>query len=93
MKKISTLGIDLAKNVFQLHGVDSLGKTVIRKSVRRSQLIEFIANLPVCLIGMEACSGSSYWARKFNKMGHTAKRMSSKVLHFYPLQNQIWHNC
>lgn len=88
MKKISTLGIDLAKNVFQLHGVDSLGKTVIRKSVRRSQLIEFIAKLPVCLIGMEACSGSSYWARKFNKMGHTAKLMSPQFVKPYVKSNK-----
>ena len=57
--KITTVGIDLAKNVFQLHGIDELGKTVIKKKLQREQMTEFFVNLPACLIGMEACSGAS----------------------------------
>ncbi|STX37320.1 Uncharacterised protein [Legionella feeleii] len=60
---IRLLGIDLAKNVFQLHGVDTTGKKVLKKRIERAGLIEFIATLPKCLIVMEACGGSNYWAR------------------------------
>lgn len=67
MKKVSTLGIDLAKNVFQLHGNDEHGKTVLKKKLSRSQLKSFIVNLEPCLIGMEACSGSHYWAESLRK--------------------------
>ena len=63
MKEISVLGIDLAKDVFQLHGVDKAGKAVLKKKLRRSELKEFIVNLKQCIIGMEACGGSHYWAR------------------------------
>lgn len=61
MKNISTLGIDLAKHVFQLHGVNKSGKAVLKKRLNRSELKEFVANLPACLIVMEACSGSHAW--------------------------------
>lgn len=56
MSDVTTIGIDLAKNVFQIHGVDKRGKAVLRKQLRRDQVAEFFANLPVCLIGMEACA-------------------------------------
>lgn len=62
--EIKTLGIDLAKRVFQLHGVDAKGKVVLKKRISRKALPSFIANLPSCTIGMESCSGSNYWARK-----------------------------
>ena len=58
MDEITTIGIDLAKNVFQFHGVDADGKVVLRCQLRRSQVLEFCANLPDCLIGMEACAGA-----------------------------------
>ncbi|GAW47358.1 hypothetical protein PDPJ_3_00179 [Photobacterium damselae subsp. piscicida] len=58
-----TVGIDLAKNVYQVHGVDSHGKTVLKQKTKRNQLTAFFANKPPCLIGMEACSGAHYWAR------------------------------
>ena len=73
---ISVLGIDLAKNSFQLHGVDEKGKAVLKKSISREKLAVFIANLPSCLIGMEACSSSHYWARKFKSYGHEVKLIS-----------------
>ena len=58
--KVTTVGIDLAKNVFQLHGVNELGKTVFKKQLRRDQVAAFFVNLPACLIGMEACGGAHY---------------------------------
>lgn len=77
---ISVLGIDLAKNVFQLHGVDTTGKKVLKKRIERAGLIEFIATLPKCLIVMEACGGSNYWARVFQKYGHAVKLISPQFV-------------
>src|SRR5688500_16790804 len=65
MDKITTVGIDLAKNVFSVHGVDALGKAVLRRTVRRGELESVVATLPACVIGMEACSGAHEWARRF----------------------------
>ncbi len=76
---ITTLGIDLAKNLFHLHGVDERGKEVLKKRVTRSNLEAYIANLPPCLIGMEACGGANYWARKFIQWGHDVKIMSQTL--------------
>ena len=70
MEKITTAGIDLAKHVFSLHGVDATGRVVLRKTVRRDQLEVAVAALPSCLIGMEACSGAHAWARRFTRHGH-----------------------
>jgi len=61
--KITTVGIDLAKNVFQVHGVDERGKVVLRRQLRREQMVEFFVRLPPCLIGMEACGSAHHWAR------------------------------
>ena len=69
--KVTTLGIDLAKSIFQLHGVDEQGKVVFQKRVSRSKLLETVAQLPPCLIGMEACASAQYWAREFQKLGRT----------------------
>ena len=71
---ILTVGIDLAKNVFAVHGVDKTGNpALVRHEVPRSKLLDLIANLPPCLIGMEACSGAHQWAREFAKFGHTLR--------------------
>lgn len=86
--KVTTLGIDLAKDVFQLHGVDSHGKTVLQKKLGRKQLPLFLAQLPPCLIGMEACSGSHYWARTFQGMGHTVRLMHAKYVKPYVKTNK-----
>lgn len=75
MNEVSLLGIDLAKNVFQIHGIDRSGKVVLRKKLNRKQLITFVANIPKCTIAMEACGGSHYWARKFRDMGHEVKQI------------------
>jgi transposase len=76
MEKITTVGIDLAKNVFSLHGVDANGKVVLRRTVRRAELVRLVASLPACVIGMEACSGSHAWARQFEPFGHTVRLMA-----------------
>ena len=78
---IVTIGIDLAKNVFAVHGVDEDGKPVLTNaSVSRAKLPLMIAQLPPCLIGIEACSGAHYWARKFEEYGHTVKLMAPKFV-------------
>ena len=77
---ITTLGIDIAKNVFQLHGVDSRGKSVLKKRLSRDKLVSFVANLPPCEIVMEACGGSNYWHRKFTLHGHTVKLISPQYV-------------
>ncbi|PTQ93001.1 hypothetical protein C8K18_11825 [Paraburkholderia sp. GV068] len=74
--QITTIGIDLAKNVFQVHGANERGKTVLRKQLRREKFVEFFANLPTCLIGMEACGSSHHWARKLQALGHTVRLMA-----------------
>ena len=88
MKNATTLGIDLAKNVFQLHGADARGKKVLSRRVQRSKLLEHIANMPPCLIGMEACGGSHCWARKFREFGHTVKMMSPQFVKPYVKSNK-----
>ena len=80
MEQITTVGIDLAKNVFSLHGVDGGGKPVFRRMVRRERLVETIAALPPCLIGMEACSGAHEWGRRFQRYGHRVKLMAPKFV-------------
>ena len=69
MEQITTVGIDLAKRVFALHGVDAVGSVVLRRTVRREQLMEVVAGLPPCRIGMEACAGAHEWARRFAMLG------------------------
>jgi transposase len=76
MSEITTVGIDLAKNVFQIHAVDEHGRAVLNKSFRRKQIAEFFANRPPCRIGMEACASAHYWARKPTSFGHTVKLMA-----------------
>ncbi|WP_276968315.1 IS110 family transposase, partial [Metallibacterium scheffleri] len=86
--KITTVGIDLAKNVFQLHGVDRHGKTVLRKQIKRDQMAVFFANLPTCLIGMEACGSAHHWARKLQGMGHTVRLMAPQFVKPYVKTNK-----
>jgi transposase len=88
MKNITVLGIDLAKNSFQLHGINAEGKVALRKKVSRSQLSSFIANLPQCLIGMEACGGANFWAREFIGYGHDVKLISPQFVKPYVKSNK-----
>jgi transposase len=73
--QITTIGIDVAKTVFQLHANDANGKTVVRKRLRRGEVLSFFAGLERCLIGMEACATSHHWARELAKFGHALKLM------------------
>ena len=83
MKEITTVGVDLAKSVFTIHGVDAAGRTVLRKTVRREKLLELIAALPPCLIGMEACGGAHEWARQFERHGHRVGIMMARFVAAY----------
>ena len=78
--KITTIGIDLAKNVFQIHGVDERGKVVLKKALKRAQMLSFFANLSPCLIGMEACGSAHYWARKLQELGYNVKLMAPQFV-------------
>ena len=87
------VGIDLAKNVFAVHGVDEHGKAVlVRPSVARAKLHELIAGLPACTIGMEACSGAHHWARLFVQHGHTVRLMAPKFVAPYRMSGKRGKN-
>ena len=73
--QITTIGLDLAKSIFQVHGVDATGQVVVRKSLRRSQMLAFFTKLAPCLVGMEACGTSHHWARELIKLGHEVRLM------------------
>ncbi|WP_298627066.1 transposase [uncultured Legionella sp.] len=77
---INVLGIDIAKNIFQLHGADKNGKKLLKKRIERTQLTEYVANLPQCTIVMESCGGSNYWARVFQRYGHIVKLISPQFV-------------
>jgi transposase len=80
---ISTIGIDLAKNVFQVHGVDAQGDVVVVRKLRRAQVVAFFAKVPVCLIGMEACATAHHWARELTKLGHTVRLLPPAYVKAY----------
>ena len=71
--QIQTIGIDLAKNVFQVHGVDEQGEIIVARQLRRKQVIPFLTKIEPCLIGMEACATAHHWARELTKFGHTVR--------------------
>jgi transposase len=79
----NTIGVDLAKNVFQVHGVDSTGKVVITRQLRRKQVLDFFSKLPGCLVGMEACGTGHHWAREISKLGHTVRLMPPSYVKGY----------
>jgi transposase len=85
---ITTLGIDLAKNVFQLHGVDEAARAKLRKRLSRGRLLGYLANLEPCVIGIEACTGAHYWAREMGKLGHTVRIMSPQYVKPYIKSNK-----
>jgi transposase len=86
--KITTIGIDLAKEVFQIHGVNQCGKAVLRKQLKRSEMAKYFTNLPPCLIGMEACGSAHHWARKLEGYGHTVKLMAPQFVKPYVKTNK-----
>jgi transposase len=88
MKEVSTIGLDLGKNVFQVHGIDGLGETMIRRQLRRGQVLPFFKRLPPCLVGMEACATSHYWAREISALGHDVRMMPARYVKPYVKRNK-----
>jgi transposase len=86
--QITTIGFDIAKNVFQVHGIDAAEKVVVRKQLRRGQVMKFFEALPPCLVGMEACATAHYWARELTKLGHEVRLMPAKDVKAYVKRNK-----
>jgi transposase len=86
--QITTIGLDIAKNVFQVHGIDGSEKVVVRKQLRRSQVLTFFKALSPCLVGMEACATAHYWARELTKLGHEVRLMPAKDVKAYVRRNK-----
>ena len=85
---VSRIGVDLAKTVFQLHGVDRQEQVTLRRQLRRQQMLDFFRKLPPCLVGMEACSSAHYWARELGKLGHTVKLIAPQFVKPYVKSNK-----
>jgi transposase len=75
MQTITTIGLDIAKSVFQVHGVDAAGQVVVRRQLKRRSVLAFFQRLPPCLVGIEACASSHYWSRELRALGHTIRLM------------------
>ena len=88
MEQIITIGLDIAKNVFQVHGVDENGKIAVRRQLKRRRVLAFFAKLPSCLVGMEACATSHYWAREIEKLGHEVRMMPPRYVKPYVKRNK-----
>ena len=86
--QVTTIGLDIAKNVFQVHGIDAAEKVAVRKQLRRGRMLAFFKALPPCLIGMEACATSHYWARELTKLGHQVRLMPAKDVKAYVKRNK-----
>ena len=78
--KVATIGLDIAKHVFQLHGVDEQGNVALRRRLRRDEVAPFFANLSACRVGLEACGGAHYWARRLSTLGHTARLIAPQFV-------------
>ena len=88
MEKISTIGLDIAKNVFQVHAIDETGKIVVQRRLKRRQVLSFFEKHPPCLIGLEACATSHYWAREIEKLGHEVRLMPPRYVKPYVKRNK-----
>jgi transposase len=86
--QVTTIGLDIAKNVFQVHGVDQHGVLVLRKRLSRGKVLAFFANLPHCVVGLEACGGAHYWARELAKLGHEVRLMPPQYVRPYVKTNK-----
>jgi hypothetical protein len=83
MGEVTTIGLDIAKSVFQIHGVDAGGAVVIRRRITRAKLLEFFASLPACLVGIEACPTAHYWSRRLQALGHTVRLLPPSYVKAY----------
>src|SRR6266511_1503634 len=83
MSEVTTIGLDLAKHVFQVHGIDAEGTTVLRKRLRRGQVLAFFSRLPRCVVGLEACAPAHYWARELGALGHEVRLMPAQYVKAY----------
>jgi transposase len=88
MGEVTTIGLDLAKHVFQVHGVDAEGATVLRKQLRRAQVLTFFSRQPRCLVGLEACATAHYWARELRALGHEVRLMPAQYVKAYVKRNK-----
>src|SRR5690348_11102793 len=88
MQQVTTIGLDLAKNLFQVHGADAQGRPVLKRRLARGKVLEFFANLPPCLVGLEACAAAHYWARELAKLGHTVRLMPPQYVRPYVKTNK-----
>ena len=88
MREVSTIGLDLAKNVFQVHGVDGSGRTLLRRQLRRGQVLPFFKKLPPCLVGIEACATGHHWAREIMALGHGVRMMPARYVKPYVKRNK-----
>jgi len=88
MGEVTTIGLDLAKHVFQVHGVDADGTTVLRKQLRRGQVLAFFSRQPSCLVGLEACATTHYWARELGALGHEVRLMPAQYVKAYVKRNK-----
>src|SRR3989449_10534387 len=88
MSEITTIGLDLAKHVFQVHGIDAEGTTVLRKRLRRNQVLGFFSRLPRCVVGLEACATAQYWARELGALGHEVRLMPAQYVKAYVKRNK-----
>src|SRR5262245_49671069 len=80
MGEVSTIGLDIAESVFQIHGVDVWGAVVMRRRITRAKLLDFFASLPACLVGVEACPSAHYWSRRLGALGHTVRLLPPSYL-------------
>jgi transposase len=85
---IVTIGLDTAKNWFQVHGVDESGRVVLRRKLARGKVLQFFAGMPACLVGLEACGGAHFWARELVKLGHDARLMPARYVRAYVKTNK-----
>ncbi|MEV4607109.1 transposase [Neorhizobium sp. LMR1-1-1.1] len=83
MNEITTIGLDLAKRVFQVHGADATGRPVLQKKLRREEVLSFFAKVPPCVVGMEACASSHHWARELRALGHDARMIPASYVKPY----------
>ena len=88
MSEITTIGLDLAKHVFQVHGIDAQGMTVLRSRLRRNQVLAFFSRLPRCVVGLEACATAHYWARELAALGHEVRLMPAQYVKAYIKRNK-----